>query len=430
LKFFLKILTLIIFISFSGCLKPAFQKPPYIEKPAEIKKIPLPDTAFRKRKKDFFRVKKNSVRVFLAHAESRFKLILNGKYAVYSESKNFGLLQGEISVYIGEKGVFLGSIKENLKPSVNILTLNQDALFSLNGKTYRGNLIIRYNAQNRLILINEVRIEDYLKGVIPYEMGKRDSIHFEALKVQAIAARTYTYSRFNMYADNGFDVYPDVSDQVYNGTQSEYSLASKAVDLTRDIVITHADTLIHAYYFSTSSGKTANIEEVWPDKGYKPYLRSVEDSSFNTTSKYFFWKEKWSGAAFERIINLYLRNFFGDFKKGRLFDITIEEYTTSGRVKTLSVTVAGRTYRLYGDKVRWLLRRNIEGYPILLSAFFNLNVEKGPLGIKKVIADGRGYGHGVGLSQIGALEMAKAGKKFEEIIQKYYTKVKLIEVIY
>ena len=125
-----------------------------------------------------------------------------------------------------------------------------------------------------------------------------------------------------------------------------------------------------------------------------------------------------------------MKDFFADARPGKLRDIVIEEYTTSGRVKVMAVTVAGRTYRLYGDTVRRILRRDVKGLPILRSAWFRLNVQKRAGRVSKVTAEGRGYGHGVGLSQIGALQMAAAGKAFEEIVRHYYTDVRLAQVRY
>jgi stage II sporulation protein D len=105
--------------------------------------------------------------------------------------------------------------------------------------------------------------------------------------------------------------------------------------------------------------------------------------------------------------------------------IEIESFTTCGRVKSLAVTLSGETYHVYGDKVRWLLRRKGPDRPILRSACFVLEVSKSGAAIKKVKALGRGFGHGVGMSQMGAIGMALAGKKAEEIIPFYYTGVTL-----
>jgi stage II sporulation protein D len=377
-----------------------------------------------------FSVARNSARILLKTADGDFSVRFNGPFAAYPARSSAGMLEGEVRFKTEDKAVFVKSLGRSLDLPLRLFAPSPAARFKLDGRTYRGNLVVRENSKGKIILVNEVRVEDYLKGVVPYEIGKRDSIHLEALKVQAVAARTYTYSRLDLHPDDGFDLYADVQDQVYNGTESEYALASLAVDLTRDRVITHADTLIHAYYFSTSSGATANIEEVWPDKGFQPFLRTVEDSAWNTSSRYFFWKEEWSGAALERIVNRSMKDLFADFKPGRLRDVVIEKYTTSGRVKVLAVTVSGRTYRLYGDIVRRLLRRDVKGLPILRSAWFRLDVRKAAGRVSKVIADGRGYGHGVGLSQIGALQMAAAGKTCEEIVRHYYTDVRLAKVRY
>jgi len=358
------------------------------------------------------------------------KVGFSADFSAYHEGKKYGVVKGEKRLSVLGAYVYLGNGMEKIPIPARFVPVHRNAVFSLGGKKYRGQLVVRRDTKRRLIAINEVPVETYLCGVVPHEIGKRGKKHFEALKVQAVAARTYTYSRLNRNAADGFDVYSDVSDQVYDGMKSEYSLASAAVDATRDVVITHDDALISAYYFSTTSGATANVEEVWPDKGYKPYLRSVSDSVFNTTSKYFFWKETWNGGDLERIANRYLPESVKDFKRGRLKDIFVKSYTSSGRVKTLVFVIGGRSYQVHGDRVRWALRRDESGFPILRSSWFRLDVKKGVSGVKKVTATGRGYGHGVGMSQIGALQMAAAGKRYDIIIKYYYTGVELNKVTY
>jgi len=431
-----------------GCMRPMLEKP--VKRMAELPPVPppvpmqgdsaasaladttaviVPDTAAPETGIAVFQVERNSVRVLLGHAQPHFRIKVSGAYAVFCENRNAGRVEGDVNVSRYGARLSLGPSLMELVPPVEIVSLANEGRFSYDGKTCRGNCIIRPDAEgNGFLVINELPMEDYLKGVVPYEIGKRDSSCFEALKVQAIAARTYSYSRLNRHADEGFDVYCDQSDQVYNGVEGEYGLASAAIEQTRDIVMVHADTLIHAYYFSTSSGATENIEEVWPDKGMRPYLRSVYDSIYNTQSPVFTWTEEWSGYALSRILNANMRSIVADYQKADLQDVYVEEYTSAGRVKSLVIVAGGHTYRVYGDKTRWALRRPEKGNPILRSAWFRLSVEKQGGRVVHVRANGRGYGHGVGMSQIGALGMAQVGKSFEEIARFYYTGIILVRV--
>jgi stage II sporulation protein D len=373
-----------------------------------------------------FRVPRNTVRVFLASIPPFCPMAFSGAYTVYGANNARGTLEGKTTLALRGREAAFSTLPGRFALPVTLRPALRGSTFKFGSGTYLGGVIIRLSASGGPILINELPIEDYLKGVVPYEIGKRDSACFEALKVQAIVARTYTYSRLGSQDTSGFDLYPDQSDQVYSGIAEEYPLANAAVDSTRDVVITSKDSLIQAFYYSTSNGRTANIEEVWPERGFRAYLRSVNDSIYNTGSKYFTWTETWDGPSLEKIINKSLVEMNGDYSgKGHLQDLEVEAFTSCGRVKSLAVTLSGRTYRICGDKVRWLLRRNGVDRPILRSASFTLQVDKGAYGLQNVRALGRGFGHGVGLSQMGAIGMALAGKKADEIIQFYYTGVAL-----
>ena len=411
-------------------LEPAV--PPKVRAPAAPAPAPSPaavDTVRETAPLQAIRVERNSVRVFLEKGSAPLRLALTDPFTVYAGGQSVGTLTGKVPASMDSRALRIDG--RSVPLPVSLVPQAAASLFELNGRTYRGSLVFRCDSSGKPVVINEVAVEEYLKGVVPYEIGKREAVHFEALKVQAVAARTYTYARLNIHAADGFDVYPDETDQVYQGTGSRYALADSAVDATRDEVITHSDTLIRAYYFSTSPGKTSNIEEVWPDKGYRPYLRSVNDSSFSAAARYFTWREEWRGPELERIVNRFMPETFPDFSPGPLQNIAVTARAACGRAMTTLFVVGGREYRVAGDRVRWILRRPIKDNPILRSAFFNLEIDQDSAGrISRVAAAGGGYGHGVGLSQIGALSMAEKGMKAEEIIKLYYTGVELKKVAY
>lgn len=401
--------------------------PPPAFSPPEIPTLPPPPQTDAD--KPSFRVARSTVRVLLSEIRGPLALGFSTEYIAYDAKGNKVTVQGNTLITVKGNEAHLAS-GYFLLPVIFMPAI-REARFSFKNETYRGCAILRKSASGGPILINELPIEDYLKGVVPYEIGKRDTNAFEALKVQAIVARTYTYSRLGAKDSSGFDVYSDESDQVYNGTKGEYPLSNTAVDSTRDIVVLANDSLIQTFYYSTSSGRTANIEEVWPDRGYRSYLRSVEDSIYNLSSKHFFWTEEWDGPLLEKILNRSLSDMFRGYRgHGKLQNLVIESNTSCGRVKTLAVTMSGETYRVNGDKTRWLLRRKGAERPILRSACFTLEILRSGRTIKKIIAHGRGFGHGVGLSQVGTVGMALAGKKAEEIISAYYSGITLAKARY
>ena len=144
------------------------------------------------------------------------------------------------------------------------------------GATYRGLAEVGVNSAGTLAGINEVPIELYLYGVVPRELPPNPFGEPEALKAQAVAARTYALSNLGKRASDGYDLLPTTSDQVYGGLAAEQTLSSAAVDATRGVVATSGGRLISALYSSTSGGWTANNEDVFSSTPVS-YLRGVRD---------------------------------------------------------------------------------------------------------------------------------------------------------
>jgi stage II sporulation protein D len=149
---------------------------------------------------------------------------------------------------------------------------------------YRGVLEVRPAEPGRLTVVNVVNLEDYLRGVVPNELSPQAFPQIEALKAQAVAARTYALSHVGDYASKGYDVCATPSCQVYRGQSSEYPLTDRAVEETAGIVATWRRRPIHAYYTSTCGGHTEEGGPIFDDD--EPYLRGVaclaESSSRHT----------------------------------------------------------------------------------------------------------------------------------------------------
>lgn len=151
-----------------------------------------------------------------------------------------------------------------------IIETTTDGFVSIKSKWYRGKLIVdMYNRS--LNAVNDVKLEDYLLGVVPCEMPS--SWPEEALKAQAIAARSYAVANLGKNASRGFDLKDNTEDQAYGGASSETARTNGAVAKTYGIVVTQNKQVIPAYYCASAGGKTVNSGDVW----YKdmPYLRSV-----------------------------------------------------------------------------------------------------------------------------------------------------------
>ncbi len=278
-----------------------------------------------------------------------------------------------------------------------------------------------------LTVVNEVPLETYLRGVVPWEIGWQDPQRRSAVEAQAIAARTYAYKRLGQHADAGFDVYADVSDQMYQGTTREDSVANRAIRSTHGTVLMAGDQLVEAYYCSTCGGHTSRIEAVWP-KPAETYLRGLRDrapeggSAFCATSRHFRWQEAWSGRELEDLLQETLPPELvpaPEAPLGGLLDLRIDTHDETGRAHELVVEMTSGTYRVAGDRIRWVLRPRDRS--ILRSTLFKLDVERDGAGaMVRVIARGGGNGHGVGMCQVGALEMSRRGYDASAILAHYY----------
>jgi stage II sporulation protein D len=298
---------------------------------------------------------------------------------------------------------------------------------SLNGKRYRGALeIVLDQNKNLLVVLNIVHLEDYLKGVVPAEMGKRKKGELEALKAQAIAARTYALSRIGQY-DGAYDLKATIYDQVYAGMDGEETLVNQAVDQTEGKILTYRGRLIQAYYHANCGGRTESLEEVWSGMG-EPYLLSVEDGDFCTWAGNYRWEEEWGRKELEKRLFEFLSEREGIDKEdfGRLLDLKILDRTPSGRVKVLLVSTDKGDFTIEKDKIRWALERSKD--IILPSTLFDLEItRRADNSLMKVKAVGKGSGHGIGMCQTGAIGMANRGLSYSEILAHYYPKTKILK---
>lgn len=290
---------------------------------------------------------------------------------------------------------------------------------------YRGGVVIRPSEAGRLTAINTVELEQYLLGVVPHEIGHRPEAEIEAVKAQAIAARTYAISHLGNRSRLGFDYYATVSDQVYGGTANEGDVASRAVRETRGEIVTHRGQPILAFYHSTCGGRTAAVDQVW-QRSPLPYLKSESDMipggdrAYCEMSNRYRWTESWRSDELARILSAGLAAHHREPARdiARIEEIVVTERTPSGRVGTLRITADGRSHDIPGDSVRWVLRP--EPGRLLNSSLFELEVDRQQGAVQAVSVRGGGWGHGIGMCQMGAIGRAAAGQDYRRILAAYY----------
>ena len=193
-------------------------------------------------------------------------------------------------------GLFSGPVR--LQP------LERGGRIRVSGREYRG--VIDIVPEGGLLnVVNEVDLENYLRGVVPVEIGRLKASQIAAVKAQAIAARTYALANRGRRKTRGFDIYASVDDQVYQGFAVETRLSDAAIAETHGVVASYKGRMISPFYSSTCGGRTENIHEAWNSPAVS-YLRSIKDEGrggvFCEPSPVYRWTVEWDRSALERIL--------------------------------------------------------------------------------------------------------------------------------
>ncbi|MFH1686435.1 MAG: SpoIID/LytB domain-containing protein [bacterium] len=308
---------------------------------------------------------------------------------------------------------------------VNLIPRGDGDHLLLRETPYRGLLkVLPYGRNVRVI--NIVYMEDYLRGVVPPEIGHRDESEIEAVKAQAIAARTYAISHLQQYPQEPYDLKASIIDQVYQGAGVEDRLINRAITETAGHVLRYQGEFIQAYYHSTCGGMTDDIAAVWDRKDI-PYLKPVADSGACSWSKYYTWEEHFTEAQLRGRLEQYLSSDRGrDLRIAPITDLSIAERTAGGRVARLLVRTDQDVYKFHKDRIRWVIGRTSNPDLILPSDRFDIEITRGADGfVQAVTFSGRGYGHGVGMCQCGAIGMARDNRTYEQILTHYFTGVQI-----
>jgi stage II sporulation protein D len=304
-----------------------------------------------------------------------------------------------------------------------IRALTADGFVTWNSKRYRGELLVALS-DSGLVVINRLPMDSYLRGVVPLEIGNRTAAEMAAVEAQAVAARTYAYK--HLTSTRAFDMYATVQDQVYGGVDAEKPQADTAIMKTADVVVLYNGQPITTPYHSTCGGSTSAVSEVWYDQPDEPYLRPVSDRVPGTDRFYcdasprFSWTQSYDAAGLRAVMEKYLASYTNAPKSnlGRIVDISEQGRTPSGRVRALTVQTESGTYTLKGNDIRFVLR-DPKG-AILNSTFFSSREAKANGEVSSFVVEGRGYGHGIGMCQWGAIGRARAGQDFRTILETYY----------
>jgi stage II sporulation protein D len=282
---------------------------------------------------------RSRIRVLLDVGRSRVTLSSPSAWTVSDgKGRTWQLAAGTRSLTPGLKQEIDGR-KRQLVPPVTFRRASGRAI-RVDGNPYRGAIVIRKPGA-RLAVLNHLGVQSYLKGVIAWEMPS--SWHPEALKAQAVAARSYGLA--NLTSGTYFDVYDDTRDQVYGGVRAEAKSTNAAVNATAGEVRRYQGALATTFFYSSSGGRTAANEDVWGSSPI-PYLRSVADP-WDTISPHHSWgPTRYSRRALDEALGGYVPGILRDML------VTVNPSRRAGRVEI--VGTQGRS-PVTGEQLRYVL---------------------------------------------------------------------------
>jgi len=395
--------------------------------------------------------------VSVSTSESSINISIEGGEAVNFSGNMLKLSVSNGVLYV--KTIFGGDIAQASAGKKICLSPNaSQSGLTVNDRHYYGSFEFYANSDGKITVINVLNIEEYIKGVLPSEIYP--SWNMEALKVAAVVSRTYALKNAtaSSHSSAGFDVCNNTHCQMYEGTKKENINTNKAIEETSGIVLMYNGALATTPYHSSTGGYTASAAEVWGgNRESYPYLTNV----FNPYEDF----RNVPNGKWESIVKpSELSSYISDSYLSKLPGLGLSfEYDRSKNGFIDSMTIkdsAGNTVKLNtADKVRGFFGRLVKsanfgiastyvpsseyagnitvlsaGGEQTLSGFGNYQYitaegTKTASGFTEVLVfDGRGYGHGVGLSQFGSRDMANAGFTYDEILMTYFPGTELVRL--
>lgn len=344
----------------------------------------------------------NEIRVLVAEGQKILKISSKGDYTIQALPARVTIAKGRdldrVALTAVASGFRLGK-EEWLCRGIRIIP-KKDGDVYVNQAGFRGVVDIYQNADGLLYAVNRLDIEKYLYGVLHHEVAPWWPM--EALKAQAVAARTYALYQASVSKALLYDVKSTTSSQVYGGSTTERYRTKKAVDLTKGQTLTYQAKIFPAYFHATCAGMTAGADELWKIN-LGPIAGGVQ-CNYCRISPHYYWHARIPLSDIEEKLNQSGRPV------GQILKLEVISQTPSGRAGSLRITgtvgeavIAAKDFRIWvgGDKMR--------------STFFTVVIRD-----DAAIFNGKGWGHGVGLCQWGSLGQSLLGKSYKEILNFYY----------
>jgi stage II sporulation protein D len=371
-----------------------------------------------------------TVRILLSAHQPQVRLTAQGGWRIYAADgvTLVALPEPGERWVLDREGALVSARREDsrtvpLRDSpVIVRPTDAEGSISFNGKRWRGELVIS-TADDGLLVVNRLRMDDYLRGVVPLEIGTSAAADAAAVEAQAVTARSYAVTHL-AGARRTYDMSATVQDQVYGGVDAETNVGNMSVEATEGLVLMYGGSVVNAPYHANCGGITAEPQDSWRASS-EPFLRRVSDQIPGTDRFYcdqaprFRWTRVFTGDELRQSIDRYVRSQPGGSGGiGTVKNVAVTTVTPAGRVATLTVDTERGRWSLRGNEIRSALRS--AGGDLLYSTYFSLEASAGRSGVERITLRGGGNGHGVGMCQSGAIGRARAGQDFRTILRTYY----------
>lgn len=336
---------------------------------------------------------KEYIKVGILSSQKEVNIASDKKYCFICNNKKYSLSEGKIKIELRNNKAIIFDKSYSLP-----IKFISKKYFLVNDKIYRGNIIINPNN-----IINELKMEDYLKGILPKEANS--SWNLETLKAQAVISRTYALKNLGKHSKEGYDICSKVHCQVYGGASCETKNCNKAVHDTEKEVVLYNNELAQTFFHASCGGHTEDPKYVWQWKqNTPPYLKGIKDTYCKDNPH-----KTWKTSIAESVIREKLTK--AGYKVGKIKKISTSGTTTGKASKEIIIKHSKGTLKLNS----YTFRCTISPDKIKSTLITNIKLKN-----KNFIFEGKGWGHKVGLCQWGAKTMGDKNYTYKQILKFYY----------
>lgn len=351
------------------------------------------------------------VRVAILNDIETLSFSMRGKYKIIDPQSDMIIEEGrsprKFQLSNHPTGIQIDD-KERLWRKIR-LTAAKDVTLYLDDKVqrYRGTLDVIQKPDKKFLVVNTIELEQYIRGVLYHEVSHRWPM--EAMKAQAVAARTYALYQMKKNKADEYDVTGDIYSQVYGGKSAERFRTNIAVKRTLGEILIYRNKILPAYFHASCGGHTENAKNIWGEN--LPPLAGVP-CSFCALAPHANWTRNFRSEDIQKKFNA------NGYSMGPIADIRVVSRNESGRINNLLFTARdGKTTTIPGIKFRGIIGPNTvksNKYEVVMKGYYFDLI-------------GKGWGHGVGMCQWGAHRMAEERHKYDGILFFYYPGADIVD---